>query len=393
METRRFLYFDSLPVTSDKVKIGDGGKVMVPKNTFSEFVIEKMKEENHSKSYAVDFEKDSSNDNDLAKINEYSKKPLKAEDISVYKVNLANDIWDRDRERFTLELLKEFKESAPGKGVLIGHDTSSLPVGRIFDAKVVKIEETNWLQIKFYILSKNTDLIDNIDSGIYKDFSIGFSAWKIEPIYKGVGQNQTIEGWEWQKHPKIKGETREASLVYLGAQYGAGVSKSVNSGQSTKTVTSGLKLTEGNTKMTSLKLAISGRVVKFALPESEGQLDGEKLTDDIEKLVNDEIKTVTDKAKTEIDSANAEVTGVKTTLVNHVLAGMKLSGELEDKSEAVTAKETELNGKTVDELFKSVLFYSAKVATMKSQTLDGVKIEKVEDVVKEGKTVTIIVKD
>ncbi len=195
-------------------------------------------------------------DAQLARINSYAPKALKAEEVYYRSVLLCHNGIDRDNERFSDELLDAFAATAPGKGFFTeGHPgwrDQSPGKGRIFDAHTESIAPEKFLTltgeklvlpdgvtmgkvliIDFYMLklASNADTQANIDGGIYCFASIGFSA----PLY-GITDER---GNEIYGEYRPKGEALEGSLVWLGAQPGAGAIKSAHaphqSGQSPDT--------------------------------------------------------------------------------------------------------------------------------------------------------------
>jgi len=61
---------------------------------------------------------------------------------------------------------------------MVGHRQDKLPIARNFHAQVVDHEGQSWVKSYFYWLKSADgadDLRDNIDGGIYKECSIGFT--------------------------------------------------------------------------------------------------------------------------------------------------------------------------------------------------------------------------
>ncbi|MFW5902063.1 MAG: hypothetical protein ACOCTS_03370 [Thermodesulfobacteriota bacterium] len=184
-------------------------------------------------------------DEQLARINKYALSPLTADDVYVRKYLIAHNMVDRDRERFSEELLDNFAATFPGKSFLFAHDRGDfLPLGLIFDAGTEEmspeqfaeltgeearlpdgIEKVKVVMAWFYIPRTETsaDIIKNIEAGIYRHGSIGFGAADLAPV---KGEYDQILFWEY----KAPGEAREASLVWLGAQHGATTQKAAGSG-------------------------------------------------------------------------------------------------------------------------------------------------------------------
>lgn len=177
----------------------------------------------------------------LAKINGFALKELTVDDVYVRKCLLAHNAIDRDNERFPEGLLDNFAETLPGKSLLFGHDRRSyLPLGLFFDAstEVMSVDQFKALtgeaprlpegmsEVKvlwgwFYIAKTATssDMIVNIEAGVYRHVSIGFAASDL------IGVKKEINGPTLYYEYVAPGEALEGSLVWLGAQPGATAQK------------------------------------------------------------------------------------------------------------------------------------------------------------------------
>lgn len=178
---------------------------------------------------------------DLDFINaKFALEPLAADALYTRTIQLANDQYDRDFERFPAYYLEKFAETIPGKGLQPNHNTMTFSLGKFFGASVEKRGETLWLDCKFYMPKTpgNQELRDHIDAGVVSFASIGFywagitcdlckgdlTDFNICPHmpgqeYGGKLCRATFSG------PAERVEAVEGSLCYLGAQYGAGVMK------------------------------------------------------------------------------------------------------------------------------------------------------------------------
>lgn len=196
---------------------------------------------------------------DLALINgRFALKPLTADQVYVRRLAVCNDLYDRTGERFPGYYLERFAETLPGKPLLAHHDKGQYPLGRFFRAEVVtepyEARETRpgenggepgrppvtWLYCWAYLVKTpaNEEIRTQIDAGVYSHVSIGFR-WAdlacdlcgrsyfagecphvIDREYDGRRCTATYAG------DPGRVEAIEASLVYLGAQYGAVVTKS-----------------------------------------------------------------------------------------------------------------------------------------------------------------------
>jgi hypothetical protein len=116
--------------------------------------------------------------------------------------------------------------------VLVGHTKDKLPIARNFKAELVKKDDANWIKVWFYWLKESTgslSLKGNIDHGIYKECSIGFSfefpecsicgedMRRCEHVpfkkYAGPAGDSTQAYFNYRKIHKVL----ETSLVYRGA--------------------------------------------------------------------------------------------------------------------------------------------------------------------------------
>lgn len=178
-------------------------------------------------------------------INRFTVETLAAEDVYVRTAYLAHNGIDRDRESFDPALLRDFVRTLAGKGLFIRHpggwDGDSGPgVGRWFEAALVEMsieearaalrepelrfppdaEKAILLEASFYLprTDSNADLITGVDAGVVGDVSIGFRAATRTTLIDGDGQEigMRLHG---------PGEALEGSLVWMGAQPGARITK------------------------------------------------------------------------------------------------------------------------------------------------------------------------
>lgn len=239
-------------------------------------------------------------DDQLAKINTFALEPLTADQVYVRRFLVAHNGIDRDRERFSDDLLDQFSKTLVGKGLFLdghpgGWSGSGAPgSGRWFDAgvefmtpqefKQLTGEEVNLpeavTQVKAlwgeaYML-KTLSYIDEwgqlIDAGIVSFVSIGFSA----PRKSITDDNGNYLYGEY--HPN--GEALEASLVWLGAQPGASV-KSAQGNQPDNP-------NEEETHMKVLQLLQKALGLKTALTE-------DNLVDQVETVIKEKDATITEK--------------------------------------------------------------------------------------------------
>jgi hypothetical protein len=186
-------------------------------------------------------------DDQLKLINQFTRKELTAGDVYIYPILLCDNEVDRDEEYFEKSDLELLSGLAPGVTGIFDHRWSSDgQVARLFSASVESTSNNNSRGVEYwflkgwaYILSldKNKDLIAEIDGGIKKEVSIGFSY--TTPIcsicggdYRDYDDCRHIRGRMYNKdicrirmaNPK---EMYEYSHVAVPAQPAAGAMKGI----------------------------------------------------------------------------------------------------------------------------------------------------------------------
>ena len=179
-------------------------------------------------------------DEQLAKINRFSKTPLSAEKVYCFSVRLCDDLPDRDFERFDSAALPKLAELFRGKTGIVDHDWSSQnQIARIFDTEVCHEQGASYVRAWCYMLrtEKNTDLIADIEGGIKKEVSIGCAVGRVTCSLCGCGYGTC----EHHKGSQYNGElclavlsepvdAYEFSFVAVPAQKEAGVLKAKKGG-------------------------------------------------------------------------------------------------------------------------------------------------------------------
>jgi len=180
----------------------------------------------------------------LAVINTMTLRDLAADDVYVREAIIAHNGIDRDRESISDALLDGFTRTLPGKGFFVSHPggwtgTTGPGEGRWYSAHTVRMSldqarvelgkpDLRWpdgvqtavlLKGSFYLPRKTAaELIDRIDAGVARDISIQFTA-------KSTDEHRDEDGRLLWRLLDAPGEALEASLVWLGAQPGARVTK------------------------------------------------------------------------------------------------------------------------------------------------------------------------
>lgn len=181
-------------------------------------------------------------ENDMELINKFSLKPLTADDVFVFALNLCDNDIDRDFERFSEDSLYELQKLFIGKTGILNHSMKSEDQAcRTFKTEVVHDSERLTVDGKPYIYlkancytvrsQKNDSLIRDIESGIKKEVSISCSAK--ERICSVCGKNgcshisgQVYNGKTCHKTLGKITDAYEWSFVAVPAQRQAGVTKS-----------------------------------------------------------------------------------------------------------------------------------------------------------------------
>jgi hypothetical protein len=161
--------------------------------------------------------------------------PVNKEDIYVRAMYLVSDQVNTFGGCFPLDEHPKLAELLVDSPVLIGHSKERLPVARNFKADLVKKGDVNWVKVYFYWLKNSPEagsLKANIDHGIYKECSIGFSFEFPECSICGEDMRRcqhipfrTYEKEDGQKTQAFYNyrniiKVHETSLVYRGAVFG-----------------------------------------------------------------------------------------------------------------------------------------------------------------------------
>lgn len=125
----------------------------------------------------------------LEKINKFTRRELKEEELYTFSVILCDNEIDRDCERFSDAALETLKSMFIGKTGIFDHKPStSNQTARIFDTEIITDESRTtknnepykYLKASAYMVrtEDNKNLIAEIDGGIKKEVSISCSAAK-----------------------------------------------------------------------------------------------------------------------------------------------------------------------------------------------------------------------
>ncbi len=186
---------------------------------------------------------------ELAQINRYTRRPMKAEELYTFTVVLCDNEVDRDYERFTVDALQELAALFLGKTGIFDHSPKAEnQAARIYstwleedlERKTEAGEVYTRLAAKAYLprSEKNDQLILEIDSGMKKEVSVGCAMAKRVCSICGAdktklacghhkGRVYNIHGVEKTAHDILSQPTDayEWSFVAVPAQRKAGVIK------------------------------------------------------------------------------------------------------------------------------------------------------------------------
>ncbi|MDH3890926.1 MAG: hypothetical protein OEV49_07550 [candidate division Zixibacteria bacterium] len=165
--------------------------------------------------------------------------PIVADDVFVRAMYIVSDEVNSFGGRFPVEEHKRLVELLIDSPVMVGHRKDKLPIARNFHAGTVERENRQWVKSYFYWLKSAQgadNLRENIDGGIYKECSIGFTflmpecsvckkdirTCEHEPLaeYEVDGEQVSCH-FNYRKIERVL----ETSLVYRGAVNDTSVSK------------------------------------------------------------------------------------------------------------------------------------------------------------------------
>ena len=168
----------------------------------------------------------------MEKINLYTRRAYKAEEVYTFSVVLCDNEVDRDGECFTKETLEELAKLFVGKTGILDHEpTSKNQTARVFDAavkgipgKVTSLNEP-YAQLTAQAYVPRNDgtkaFIESIESGIRKEVSVGCAVKKRVCSVSG----KTYNGKRCVRILSGAADAYEFSFVAVPAQRAAGVVK------------------------------------------------------------------------------------------------------------------------------------------------------------------------
>jgi len=176
---------------------------------------------------------------DLINRNVNPPTPIGPEDIYIRAMYVVSDEVNSFGGRFPVEEHDRLAELLVDSPVMVGHRRDKLPIARNFYAVTVERDGRRWVKSYFYWLKSAAgadNLRENIDGGIYKECSIGFTflfpecsicgkdirTCEHEPLasYEVDGRKVTCH-FNYRRIERVL----ETSLVYRGAVNDTSVSK------------------------------------------------------------------------------------------------------------------------------------------------------------------------
>lgn len=158
--------------------------------------------------------------------------PVTPEDVFIRAMYLVSDQVNSYGGRFPVDEQMKIAELVIDCPVLIGHNKEKLPIGRNFKAELTDRDGKSWVKVWFYWLKDSNgaeSLKQNLDHGIYKECSLGFTfefpecSVCLEDIrkcqhipfryYLDSSGNQRQAFFNYRKIVKVL----ETSIVYRGA--------------------------------------------------------------------------------------------------------------------------------------------------------------------------------
>ena len=114
----------------------------------------------------------------LDAVNRFALRPLDHSEFQVFSLDLCHNQVDRHFSRFPEEELNRINAMVPGRPLMERHDLrGTLPRGTFFRSHLHNAGDVTAVRPDVYVLrtKDNEDFILNIEGGVYRETSIGFS--------------------------------------------------------------------------------------------------------------------------------------------------------------------------------------------------------------------------
>lgn len=121
-------------------------------------------------------------DQELERINKYALRPLRREEVFVWRGEIVNGAIDRHLSRFPVPSLRTIARMLPGKPLLVSHNHDQLPIGKFFGAEVQGDGDRAIVHALAYMVKtpELSSLISLIEGGVVSGTSIGFAFSRAE---------------------------------------------------------------------------------------------------------------------------------------------------------------------------------------------------------------------
>lgn len=114
----------------------------------------------------------------MNEVNRFALRPLDPAELAVFTLDLCHNQIDKHFSRFPDEELESINAMTPGRPLMERHDLrGSLPRGTFFRSSLHRDGDRLSVRPDVYVLrtKDNEDFILNIEGGVYRETSIGFS--------------------------------------------------------------------------------------------------------------------------------------------------------------------------------------------------------------------------
>lgn len=231
---------------------------------------------------------------ELALINEFSRKELSEDEVYIFTLTLCDNEVDRDSEKFSLDSLRTLQELFKGKTGITDHSMRSKDQSARIFRTWLESDNSNTidsgegytaLKARAYMLKteSNADLIKEIDGGIKKEVSVSCSTEKC--ICSICGKDLRRHECKHIKGKRYSGklcygiltsptDAYEWSFVAVPAQRKAGVTKSFSKEE--QTLQKGLDILKSMTEDMVLTVSQAAEIKEYIAELQE--LSSEALT-------------------------------------------------------------------------------------------------------------------
>lgn len=252
----------------------------------------------------------------MESIHRFTRKALTAEEVYTFPLVLCDNEIDRDMERFTVDALADLATLFIGKTGLFDHSMESRDqTARIFKAECVTDPERTtsvgepytFIRAVAYMprTEKNQSLIEEIDSGIKKEVSVGCAVAEVYCSICGADvrhapcahrKGEVYDGVPCHHILDVPTDAYEWSFVAVPAQRSAGVTKTFRmesdgaSGSEVAALRKQIAALEEEAKLgKAYRASLLSETIRLGL-SALPQMDGKVLQSACEKLSAEELQ-------------------------------------------------------------------------------------------------------